>query len=55
MAWRLTWIQRVAVAGIINFASNFFFCAAIAEFPFVICCWRGVTAAVSTGLKDQLW
>jgi hypothetical protein len=25
------------VAGLINFTSNFFFCAAIAEFPFVIC------------------
>jgi hypothetical protein len=55
MAWRLTWIQRVGVAGLINFASNFFFCVAIIAFPFVICWWRGVTAAASTGLKDQLW
>ena len=37
------------------FTSNPFFCTAIAESPFVICWWRGVTAAVSIGLKDQLW
>ena len=50
MTWRMTWVQEVDVAadmaGLINFASTLFFCAAIALLSFLCCyCWRrGVIA-----------
>jgi hypothetical protein len=48
MTWRMTWAQEVDVAGLINFASTLFFCAAITLLSFLCCyCWRrGVIAEV---------